>query len=429
MNEKLEPVESKVYLLSVLTRTKESDPFLEMLMRKEQLVLTGLIEIFKVIDQINLQKKQKERLKQPIDPYLDSQIMIKLSEARSKVEVNSKRSLQDFKGIREAFEQLLSGFKNLAITYSIDNNTLQNARFHVTQGNFSQGLELLRPIVYPVIKLAPIPKYFGNHRISTFQDHIEELLDVLIQAGTADATPGNYKVSYAQEAFTILYILRLSQLGNKNFIRKALDVVGMLARTGNADDMKRARLLLSIIPFDKSDDDMVHAFFKAAGDFRSASNYQDALNIYQQFLHLPDSNYYREACLWSAFCKASSDPPQFGASQLFLEQFRNTYKEKNRAPARDDSIYSLWRLIEALLAYKDPQVSLEIAMDKVSEAVVYSRIGYSWVPEILALSAECYKEKKKPETAKNVYGELKIFFPKHPKTRKFELDFPEIAKE
>ncbi|MBT3467805.1 MAG: hypothetical protein HN467_00635, partial [Opitutae bacterium] len=66
---------------------------------------------------------------------------------------------------------------------------------------------------------------------------------------------------------------------------------------------------------------------------------------------------------------------------------------------------------------------------KVSEAVVYSRIGYSWVPEILALSAKCYKEKKKTDTAKEVYRELKVFFPKHPKTLQFELNFPEIAKE
>ncbi|MBT6463927.1 MAG: hypothetical protein HOK49_15520 [Opitutae bacterium] len=429
MSEKLKPVESKIYLLSVLTRTKESDPFIEKLIRQEQKYQPSLVDVFKAIDQINIKKKQRERLQQPLDPYLDSQIMIKLSEARGTSQVNSKRSLEDFKGIRGAFDQLLSGFKNLSITYTIDNESLQTSRLNIIQGNFDQGLLYLRPIVYPVIKLASIPKYFGNHRISKFQDLIEELLDALIQAGSAEATPENYKVAYAQEAFTILYILPLIELENKNFIRKALDVVGMLARTGSPDDMKRARVLLSIIPFEKTDENMVNSFFSAAGDFRSAGNFQDALSIYQQFLNLPESPYYREACLWSAFCKASSDPPQFGAAQLFLEQFRITYKDDGGSPSRDDSIYSLWRLIEALLAYKDPQASLEDAMDKVSEAVVYSRIGYSWVPEILALSAKCYKEKKKTDTAKEVYRELKVFFPKHPKTLQFELDFPEIAKE
>ena len=47
--------------------------------------------------------------------------------------------------------------------------------------------------------------------------------------------------------------------------------------------------MLTIIPFDKEDEDMVNAFFKVAGDFRSARNFQDALNIYEQFLHLPSS--------------------------------------------------------------------------------------------------------------------------------------------
>ena len=47
---------------------------------------------------------------------------------------------------------------------------------------------------------------------------------------------------------------------------------------------------------------------------------------------------------------------------------------------------------------------------KVSEAVVFSRIGYSWVPEILALSAQCYEKKGMPDTARNVFRELKVFF-------------------
>ncbi|MEK9984377.1 MAG: hypothetical protein VW879_06520, partial [Opitutae bacterium] len=117
-----------------------------------------------------------------------------------------------------------------------------------------------------------------------------------------------------------------------------------------------------------------------------------------------------------------------GAAQLFLNQFLATYKADGGTPPRDDSIYSLWRLIEALLAFKDPQQTLENAMDKVSEAVVFSRIGYSWVPEILALSAQCYEKKGMPDTARNVFRELKVFFPKHPKTRQFELDFPDLAK-
>ena len=154
------------------------------------------------------------------------------------------------------------------------------------------------------------------------------------------------------------------ELDNKNFIRRSLDVVGLLARTGNSSDIQRARLMLTIIPFDKEDEDMVNAFFKVAGDFRSARNFQDALNIYEQFLHLPSSPYFREACLWSAFCKASAEPPQFGAAQLFLNQFLATYKADGGTPPRDDSIYSLWQLIEALLAFKDPQQTLENAMDK-----------------------------------------------------------------
>ena len=361
----------------------------------------------------------------PTDPFIKH----KLIEGVQRLEVSSNHSLRDFKNVRNSFESMLQGFRQFKVAYAIDSPSFQKAQTTVAKGDLLHGLEALRPIVYPVIKIASIPKTFGNHRISPFQDHIEYYLEVLVRAASTDSIPTNYQHALAQEAFVILWVLPLIELNNKTFIRRALDVVGLLARTGNPNDIHRARLMLTIVPFDKNDDDMVNAFFKVAGDFRSAGNYQDALNIYEQFLHLPDSPYYREACLWSAFCKASPDPPGFGAAQLFLNQFLATYKAEGGTPPRDDSIYSLWRLIEALLAYKDPEQPLEDAMDKVSEAVVFCRIGYTWVPEILALSAQCYEEKGMADTAKNVYRELKVFFPKHPKTRQFEIEFPHLVKD
>lgn len=372
-----------------------------------------------------LKELEAMKRKNPNDPFIKH----KLYEAVQRLEVSATHSLRDFKNVRKSFEGMLQEFKQFEVTYAIDSNSYQNARALIEQGEFLHGLEALRPIVYPVIKVASIPKNFGNHRISSFQNHIEYYLDALVQASSSENIPANYQNALAQEAFVILYVLPLIQLNNKTFIRSALDVVGLLARTGNQSDIQRARLMLTIVPFDKDDEDMVNAFFKVAGDFRSARNYQDALNIYEQFLHLKDSPHYREACLWSAFCKASADPPQFGAAQLFLGEFLSTYRAEGGQPPRDDSIYSLWRLIEALLAFKDPQQGLDSALDKVSEAVVFSRIGYTWVPEILALSAQCYEEKGMVETAKNVYQELKVFFPKHPKTRQFEIDFPHIAND
>lgn len=416
MDSKQQAQPAKKYLISCnRIQSPEFDATFKALLKKEAPFRTDIQNALKELTAM-------ER-KNPSDPFVKH----KLHEAVSRLEVSSNHSLKDFKYIRKSFEGMLQKFKQFEVAYAIDTASYQEARSTVAKGELLNGLEALRPIVYPIIKVASIPKNFGNHRISTFQDHIEYYLEVLVQSASSDSIPPNYQQALAQEAFVILWVLPLIELDNKNFIRRSLDVVGLLARTGNSSDIQRARLMLTIIPFDKEDDDMVNAFFKVAGDFRSARNYQDALNIYEQFLHLPSSPHYREACLWSAFCKASADPPQFGAAQLFLNQFLSTYKVDGGTPPRDDSIYSLWRLIEALLAYKDPQQTLENALDKVSEAVVFSRIGYSWVPEILALSAQCYEKKGMPDTAKNVYRELKVFFPKHPKTRQFELDFPDLT--
>ena len=344
------------------------------------------------------------------------------------IEVNHGNAFQKFQAQQGAFENELNRFKSLNITYAIENDALQRAQSLIFQGEYIRGLHELRPIVYPLIKLAPIPKYFGNTRISFFQDHVEYLLQALLEAANSEKVPENYRTSFMYEAFAIVYMLPLYELDNKEFIRKSLSLVALLAKTGRPKDSERANYLLNLIPFDKNDEESVIAFFNVAENFRSSGNYPKALEIYEQFFPLTEHVKYREACLWSAFCRASSTPPQFGASQLSLDKFIDTFKKEGKTePPRDSKYYSLWRLVEAILFYRDPLDKLELAMDRISEAVVYSRIGYEWVPEILALSAQCYARKGFEDTATKVYQELKVFYPKHPKTRQFEIDFPDIA--
>jgi tetratricopeptide (TPR) repeat protein len=401
------PVQSKKYLLKV----KISPPI-------QQFVRKLLDEEAKINPEI------RKILNDP--KLLNDQI--KESYATRLLEVDHKVAYQQFQAKQGAFENELSRFKNLNITYAIDNDAYQRAQSLIFQGDYIRGLHELRPIVYPLIKLAPIPKYFGSTRISYFQDHVEYLLEALLEAAKSEKIPENYQTNFMYEAFAIVYMLPLYELDNKEFIRKALSLVALLAKTGRDKDSDRANYLLNLIPFDKDDEESVIAFFNVAENFRSSGNYPKALEIYEQFFPLTSHVKYREACLWSAFCRASSTPPQFGASQLSLDKFIDTYKKEGRnEPPRDSKYYSLWRLVEAILYYRDPLDKLDLAMDRISEAVVYSRIGYEWVPEILALSAQCYAKKGFNETASNVFRELKVFFPKHPKTRQFEIDFPNIA--
>jgi len=366
----------------------------------------------------------RRRLNDPTSPTE----MLRISSAQRLIEVNHKGSLNVFTRRHGGFEQELNRFRSLNITHAVDNDAMHLAKSLIFQGDYIRGLHQLRPIVYPLIKLAPIPKYFDRTRISTFQDDVEYLLGALLEGAQSDNVPENYQVNFMHEAFAIIYMLPLYELDNKEFIRKALTTVALLARTGNPKDSARANYLLNLIPFDKEDEESVAAFFKVAENFRSGGNFTKALEIYEQFFPLTESPFYREACLWSAFCRASSTPPQFGASQLSLDKFLDTYKAAGKTePPRDTKYYSLWRLVEAILAYRDPLDKLDMALDRISEAVVYSRIGYEWVPEILALSAQCYAKKGLVDTAKNVYQELKVFYPKHPKTRQFEIDFPDIV--
>lgn len=374
---------------------------------------------------------------------------LKVGTAMKHIEVDDKRMKEVFRRDRMGFETMLNNFKNLNLTYAVNDDALGEAQSLIFNGDYIRGLHKLRPHSYPLIKLAPIPKFFGNTRISFFQDHIEYLLQSLLDGARSEKVPPNYQTRFMQEAFAIVYMLPLYEMDNKEFIRKALDLVAILARTGDKIDGQRANYLLNLIPFDKEDEESVAAFFKIAENFRSGGDFVKALEIYEQFFPLTDSPYYKEACLWSAFCRASSIPPQFGAANLSLDKFLKTYPKGD--PPRDDQFYSLWRLVEAILHFnqfqqynnqqklqdisesdrfasrKLAEENLDIAMDRISESVVYSRVGYSWLPEVLALSAQCYARKERKDTASKVYQELKIFYPKHPKTRQFEIDFPSIA--
>ena len=374
---------------------------------------------------------------------------LQIASAMGLVEVNERKALDAFRKKRQAFDSRLNSFKSLNITYAVNDEALGEAQTLIFNEDYIRGLHKLRPHTYPLIKLAPIPKYFGNTRISYFQDHVEYLLQSLLDGARSDKVPENYQTSFMYEAFGIIYMLPLYEMDNKEFIRKALDLVALLARTGSPTDAARANYLLNLIPFDKEDEESVAAFFKVAENFRSGGIFSKALEIYEQFFPMTGSPYYKEACLWSAFCRASSTPPQFGAANLSLEKFLKTYG--NNQPPRDDQFYSLWRLVEAILHYnqylkyhKDQQQTdipesarlaartlakenIDISMDRVSEAVVYSRVGYSWLPEALALSAQCYARLERQATASKVYQELKVFYPKHPKTKQFEIDFPDIV--
>ncbi len=405
-------------------------------------------------------KEALERAKllpKPTDDLSAPEFANKMAPALALVEVNERKALDAFRKKRQAFDSRLNSFKSLNITYAVNDEALGEAQTLIFNEDYIRGLHKLRPHTYPLIGLAPIPKYFGNTRISYFQDHVEYLLQSLLDGARSDKVPENYQTSFMYEAFGIIYMLPLYEMDNKEFIRKALDLVALLARTGREKDAVGANYLLNLIPFDKEDEESVAAFFKVAENFRSGGIFSKALEIYEQFFPMTGSPYYKEACLWSAFCRASSTPPQFGAANLSLEKFLKTYG--NNEPPRDDQFYSLWRLVEAILHYNqylkyhevDKQTdipeserlaartlakeNIDISMDRVSEAVVYSRVGYSWLPEALALSAQCYARlpreetasKVYQETASKVYQELKVFYPKHPKTKQFEIDFPDIV--
>ena len=49
---------------------------------------------------------------------------------------------------------------------------------------------------------------------------------------------------------------------------------------------------------------------------------------------------------------------------------------------------------------------------EVTEGIVNARIGLDWLPESLMMAGDAYEKLELQEAARNVYNQVKVFFPK-----------------
>jgi tetratricopeptide (TPR) repeat protein len=275
----------------------------------------------------------------------------------------------------------LNEIQEFVLEYPVP-ETLRAARATLRQnGPGAEILDRMRPYIWPLVEYLPVPEeQFNIHPL------VDAYLGALIQGGQYD------------EAYAMVLEIPLSRV-TPNYVQHTLDLAEALVRIQNNT---RALALLGIVPLTEADLELQALLMRYAGQLRSAGNLDEALILYDRIRSLPGNPYERKAILWTAYCNVRLDRVE--SARLFLA-------EVGPLESRDPE-FSLYQLVLARIGLLDGDY--HEAMEQVSQGVVFSRIGYEWIPELLYTNGLCYESLGNPATARSVYDQVILFFPSNP---------------
>lgn len=287
----------------------------------------------------------------------------------------------DIPGVEGAMTEMPINTPNLLLEYRPPEAAYSRASDLMNARAYPQAVQALRPIVYPLFQYIAIPE-----RNFDAYNYIGDFYFALVRAGET------------AEAMEILARLDLNQL-NPTFVETTFALAEKLIEQGKTDQAARALLR---IPFGPDNQEYLGLIMRVTAQIRDAGGLRDALAIYQRIQDIPNQPYMLEAVLWCAYCNFKLDNME--TARLFLDKAGHIERAQRE--------FSLARLIDGLIHI---QTGDKIkAMDSISQGVVFSEIGYNWMPELLYSSAQCYMLMERPDTAKQIYGDVILFFPDSP---------------
>jgi len=284
-------------------------------------------------------------------------------------------------------------------------------------------LTALRPEVYKVMLFLDMPfQYLAIH--DDCLTYIKGLLGM----------------EQYNEAFYILSRLNLARLdeyGYRDFSEAALELCGKMI-AANPDSGKASLALLKRISIRDNSGD--HAsYLRLADSLRTQGLYTEAIGEYARLGPIvakdPNSRFNKILEIWPVYCyvklyeiyaPAAAKDKRYAsaAGKMFNSAVQGLKKLDENPPARNTNEYSLYKLLRSLIrvqyarqyeARGDEFRSSEYyrqSVLEVTEGIVNARIGLDWLPESLLMAGDAYEKLDLHEAAKNVYNQVKVFFPK-----------------
>jgi len=255
------------------------------------------------------------------------------------------------------------------------------------------------------------------------------------------------------EAFYILSRLNLARLdeyGYRDFSEAALELCGKMIKS-NPDAGKASLALLKRISIRDNSGD--HAsYLRLADSLRTQGLYTEAIKEYARLGPIvakdPYSQFNKILEIWPVYCyvklyeiyapAAAKDKRYIQAATKMLNSAEQGLKKiDENPPSRNTKEYSLYKLLRSLIrvqfARQDEAKGDEFGASEhyrqsvleVTEGIVNARIGLDWLPESLLMAGDAYEKLDLHEAAKNVYNQVKVFFPK---TKWEKMSLERLAK-
>jgi len=219
----------------------------------------------------------------------------------------------------------------------------------------------------------------------------------------------------------------------------------------NPDSAKASRALLQRISI--RDNSADHAsYLRLADSLRNQGLYTEAISEYARLGPIvandPNSPYNKILEIWPVYCymklyevyaPAAAKDKRYAAAagKMFNSAVQGLKKLDEEPPARNTNEYSLYKLLRSLLRvqyarqfeargdeFKSADYYRQSVLE-VTEGIVNARIGLDWLPESLMMAGDAYEKLELQEAARNVYNQIKVFFPK---TKWEKMSIERLAK-
>lgn len=246
-------------------------------------------------------------------------------------------------------------------------------------GDFNVAVQGMRKGIYPLTAYMEIPEDRFN-----IHPYVERFAYALVNS------EGNEDEAVA--FFRRLPLTKLSPVFSSYAMQLVEDLVEQKKN-------REAMSLLDKLPL-KGEGSLLPRILFFANALRKEGNIEEALFLYQRIQQVKDTPEAEKSQLWIAYCNVELN--RLESARLFLDQSGDIKP--------GEVGYSLKRLIQGKILLLEKQTMK--AMAEISRGVVYTDVGSDWAPEITYTAGYCYELLQKPDTAREIYGEVLLFYPK-----------------
>jgi TolA-binding protein len=278
-------------------------------------------------------------------------------------------------------EMSLPVTESMVNSLRFDISVMTDAYKQISNEQYIQALNLLRPKVYPLIKFHQLPEMFTQLHVP-----IRTLIQALIGA------------KEFEEANDLINRITLSKSDIK-YSQSAIDLMNAYLTN---EDFEAAAKVAGSLPVKDDYAVNIRPLIDAADTLRGAGLYNAVIPLYQAIEPAVPEDVRKNIRMWLAYSLVLAD--RLDEATPIIDALAE--------PAPNDRLFSLYKLLYG--SREHSQGNYNQALDLLTRGFVRAQTSYVWVPEMLYLIGDCYARSEDTLAARNVWTEISVLYPESP---------------